>query len=96
MKIRNVIHKGLRRFIDGDDASGLQPAVVTKVQRIVSFLQDMEAEEELRTVPSWKAHTLTGNRKGTWSLFVTKNWRMTFRIDRDEIEIIDLDYEDYH
>jgi proteic killer suppression protein len=96
MKIRNVIHKGLRRFIEDDDASGLQPAVVTKVQRIVSFLQDMEREEELRTVPSWKAHMLTGGRKGTWSLFVTKNWRMTFQIDREEIEIIDLDYEDYH
>ena len=96
MKIRNVIHKGLRRFIEDDDASGLQPPVVTKVQRIVSFLQDMEREEELRTVPSWKAHMLTGDRKGMWSLFVTKNWRMTFRIDREEIEIIDLDYEDYH
>ncbi len=91
MKITNVIHKGLRRFIEYDDASGLQPAVVTKVQRIVSFLQDMEREEELRTVPSWKAHMLTGDRKGTWSLLVTKNWRMTFRIDREEIEIIDLD-----
>ncbi|HMS19260.1 type II toxin-antitoxin system RelE/ParE family toxin [uncultured Sphingorhabdus sp.] len=96
MKIRNVIHRGLRRFIENDDASGLQPAIVTKVQRIVSFLQDMEREEELRTVPSWKAHMLTGDRKGTWSLFVTKNWRMTFRIDRQDIEIIDLDYEDYH
>ena len=96
MKIRNVIHKGLRRFIEDDDASGLQPAVVIKVQRIVSFLQDMEREEELRTVPSWKAHQLTGDRKGAWSLFVTRNWRMTFRIDRDEIEIVDLDYEDYH
>jgi toxin HigB-1 len=96
MKIRTVIHKGLRRFIEDDDASGLQPAVVTKVQRIVSFLQDMEQEVELRTVQSWKAHMLTGDRKGTWSLSVTRNWRMTFRIDRQEIEIIDLDYEDYH
>jgi proteic killer suppression protein len=96
MKIRNVIHKGLRRFIEDDDASGLQPAVVVKVQRIVSFLQDMENEDELRTVQSWKAHMLTGDRKGTWSLSVTRNWRMTFRIDREEIEIIDLDYEDYH
>ena len=96
MKIKNVIHKGLRRFIEDDDASGLQPAVVVKVQRIVSFLQDMEQEEELRTVQSWKAHMLTGDRKGTWSLSVTRNWRMTFRIDREEIEIIDLDYEDYH
>jgi addiction module HigA family antidote len=28
--------------------------------------------------------------------FVTKNWRLTFRIDKTEIEIIDLDDEDYH
>ena len=96
MKIRNVVHKGMRRFIVDDDASGLQPAVVAKIRRIVSFLQDMGLEDELRTVPSWKAHLLTGNRKSTWSLFVTKNWRITFRIDQDEIEIIDLDYEDYH
>jgi toxin HigB-1 len=96
MRIRNVVHKGLRRFIENDDASGLQPAVVEKVRRMVSFLQDMEQEEELRTVPSWKAHMLSGDRKGTWSLFVTKNWRLTFRIDAGEVEIIDLDYEDYH
>jgi len=96
MKIRNVVHKGLRRFIEDDDTAGLQPAVVPKLRRIVSFLQDMEREEELRTVPSWKAHPLTGDRKGAWSLFVTKNWRITFRIDPAELEIIDLDYEDYH
>ena len=96
MKIRNVVHKGLRRFIENDDAAGLQPAVVEKVRRIVTFLQDMEGEDEIRTVPSWKAHLLTGARKGSWSLFVTKNWRITFRIDQTEIEIIDLDYEDYH
>lgn len=96
MRIRNVLHKGLRRFVEADDASGLQSVVVEKLRRIVSFLQDMEREDELRTVPSWKAHQLTGDRKGTWSLFVTKNWRLTFRIDKDEVEIIDLDYEDYH
>lgn len=96
MKIRNVVHKGLRRFIEKDDSSGLQPAVVSKLRRMVTFLQDMELEEELRTVASWKAHLLTGGRKGTWSLFVTRNWRLTFRIDAQEIEIIDLDYEDYH
>ncbi len=96
MRIKNVLHKGLRRFIEHDDASGLQPAVVGKVRRMVSFLQDMAHEDELLSVPTWKSHRLTGDRKGTWSLFVTKNWRMTFRIDAEEIEIIDLDYEDYH
>jgi len=68
----------------------------TSAKRTFSLLQDMAAEERLRTVQSWKAHTLTGNRKGTWNLLITNNWRMTFRVDRDEIEIIDLDYEDYH
>lgn len=96
MKIRNVVHKGLRRLIEHDDASGVQPAVADKLRRIVSFLQDMEREDELRAVPSWKAHLLTGRRRGAWSLFVTRNWRITFRIEQNQIEIIDLDYEDYH
>lgn len=68
MKIRNVVHKGLRRLIEQDDASLLQPAVVEKIRRMVSFLQDMEKEDELHKVPAWKAHLLTGGRKGTWSL----------------------------
>ncbi len=96
MIIRNVIHKGLRRFIEKNDAAGIPAAVVSKLRKIVSFLQDMESETELQTVPSWKAHQLTGGRKGTWSLFVTKNWRLTFRIEQSSIEIVDLDYEDYH
>ena len=96
MKISNVIHKGLRRFIEDNDSSGLPAVVVPKIRKIVSFLQDMDQESELRTVPSWKAHPMTGDRKGTWSLAVTRNWRITFQIDQTEIEIIDLDYEDYH
>ncbi|MGH6810804.1 MAG: plasmid maintenance system killer [Hyphomicrobiales bacterium] len=96
MKIRNVIHKGLRRFIEDDVSSGLPPAVGPKVRKIVSFLQDMDQESELRTVPTWNAHQMTGDRRGTWSLSVTKNWRITFQIAQAEIEIIDLNYEDYH
>ncbi len=96
MKIRNVSHKGLRRFIEDDNAAALQPAVVPRLRRMLSFLQDMEREEELHTVPGWRAHRLTGDRKGVWSLSVTKNWRITFRIDPVERQIVDLDYEDYH
>lgn len=91
-----MIHKGLRKMIEDDNAAGLQPAVADKLRKIVSFLQEMEHEDELRSIPSWKAHLLTGNKNGVWSLFVTKNWRITFSIDKGEIEIIDLNYEDYH
>ena len=96
MRIRSVRHKGLRRLILQDDASGLQAHIVGNVRNMIAFLQDMEREDELKSVPTWKAHQLTGDRKGTWSLFVTKNWRITFRVNRSTIEIIDLDYEDYH
>jgi proteic killer suppression protein len=96
VKIRNVIHKGLRRFVEKGDASGLPAAVMPKIRIIVSFLQDMEQEEELLLVATWKAHRMTGDRKGAWSLFVTRNWRITFRIEHKEVEIIDLDYQDYH
>ena len=96
MKIRNVIHRGLRRFIERDDAAALSPSVVEKIRNILTFLQEMDSAEELRDVPSWKVHQLTGDRKGTWSLAVTRNWRITFRIDKTENEICDLDYEDYH
>jgi proteic killer suppression protein len=91
-----VIHRGLRRFIQRNDASGLSPPVVEKVRNIVTFLQEMEDAQELRDIPSWKAHPLTGDRKGIWSLTVTRNWRITFRIDQGKKEIFDLDYEDYH
>ena len=96
MRIRNVIHKGLRRLLEDDDRSGLQPDLVGKLRYMLAFLQDMTDESQLRQMTSWKAHQLTGNRKGTWSLFVSKNWRLTFRIDKTEIEIVDLNYEDYH
>jgi antitoxin HigA-1 len=39
---------------------------------------------------------LTGDRKGTSSLSVTANRRLTFRIDTAEREIHDVNLEDYH
>lgn len=82
--------------MEADDSSLLPQASVSKIRAIISFLQDMAGEHELRSIPAWKAHQLTGNRRGVWALHVTKNWRITFRINAQEIEIIDLDYEDYH
>jgi plasmid maintenance system killer protein len=40
--------------------------------------------------------TLTDDRKGTWSLSVTANRRLTFRIDATEREIYDVNLEDDH
>jgi toxin HigB-1 len=96
MDIRNFRHKGLRRFVEGDDSSGLPADFVEKIRNILSFLQEMESAEELKSILAWRAHQLSGDRKGTWSLTVTPNWRITFRVDEIDKTIVDLDYEDYH
>jgi len=96
VKIRNFAHKGLKRLYAQDSAKGVPPDSADKLRKMLAFLDDMEDPEEVRALPTWKAHTLTGDRKGTWSLSVTRNRRLTFRIDVAELEICDLNLEDYH
>ena len=96
MKIRNFVHKGLKRLYEDDVAKGVPPDTVDKLRKMLAFLDDMEDPEELRALPSWKVHTLTGDRKGTWSLSVTANRRLTFSIEAAEREIYDVNLEDYH
>lgn len=90
------MHKGLKRLYNEDNQKGVSADTVDKLRKMLAFLQDMENADEMRSIPLWKAHQMTGDRKGTWSLHVTRNWRLTFRIDTGESEICDLDYEDYH
>jgi toxin HigB-1 len=94
MVVWNFRHKGLERFFIDGDPKGLPAAAIDKLRRMLTFLANMASANELHSIPAWKAHPLKGNRKGSWSLFVTRNWRLTFRIDRDEI--CDINLEDYH
>ncbi|MBV9082107.1 MAG: type II toxin-antitoxin system RelE/ParE family toxin [Acidobacteriaceae bacterium] len=77
-----------------DDRRRLPAEAVDKLRKILAFLDDMDSAEELFALPTWKAHRLTGERKGDWGLHVTANWRLTFHIEQDEI--CDVNYEDYH
>ena len=96
MKIRNFTHKGLQRLYADDSTKGVPPDTVDKLRKMLAFLDDMQRPEELRALAAWKVHTLTGDRRGTWSLSVTRNRRLTFRIDAAEREICDVNLEDYH
>jgi toxin HigB-1 len=96
VRIRNFVHKGLKRLYEDDTAKGVPPDTVDKLRKMLAFLDDMQDPEELRSLPVWKAHILTGDRKGTWSLSVTRNRRLTFRVDATELEICDVNLEDYH
>ena len=96
MRIRNFVHKGLQRLYSEGDAKGVPPETVEKLRKMFAFLDSMSDADELRALAAWKAHTLTGDRKGTVSLSVTRNRRLTFRVDPAEQEIFDVNLEDYH
>jgi proteic killer suppression protein len=93
VRIRGFVHKGLKRLYLEDNAKGLPPDAVEKLRAMLTFLQDMQDPEDLRAFPLWTAHLLTGDRKGVWSLHVTRNWRLTFQVK--DGEVLDVDYEDY-
>ena len=96
MRIRSFAHKGLKRLYEDDSVKALPPDTVDKLRKMLAYLDNMEDPSELGRLAAWRAHTLTGDRKGTWSLSVTRNRRLTFRIDTTEREICDVNLEDYH
>ena len=96
MELRNFIHKALRRLHKEDSAKGLPAECVPKLRNMLAFLQDMQDPDELVSLPTWKAHRLSGSRTGTWSLHVTRNWRLTFGLGVDDAAVCDIDFEDYH
>lgn len=92
--MRTFAHAGLRRLYRNGQAKGLPADAVDKLRTMLAFLQDMGGVDELRSLPTWQAHRRGGDRKGTWALHVTRNWRLTFRVDHDEL--IEVNYEDDH
>ena len=96
MEIRNIRHKGLRNFVEKNNAKGLPQDYVTKIADIMAYLIDIESIDEVFDLQKYKPHLLAGDRGGTYSLHVTANWRITFRHDADENELVDVDFGDYH
>jgi proteic killer suppression protein len=95
MQIESIRHKALRRFAETGSPKGLPAGSVERLRRMFAYIDAIGTAEELRTPPNFGAHQLTGDRKGEWSLFVTKNWRMIFRVNNAGA-IEDMDLEDYH
>ena len=91
--IKNIIHKGLRRFFTQDDKSLLNAKDYSRISRILDRL-DAAADVMDMNLPGYNLHKLTGNMKGFWSVKVSSNWRITFRFEEDDAH--DVNLEDYH
>jgi len=91
--IESFKSKDLRRYWESGQPRGINPNFANKVWRTltkIDFAKDIESLD----APGSGLHPLTGDRKGQWSMVVSRNWRITFRFENGDA--FDVDFEDYH
>ena len=66
---------------------------ILRIGRILDRLDSAVAVKDMN-IPGWDFHELKGNRKGTWSIAVHNNWKITFRFENGDVH--DVNLEDYH
>lgn len=91
--IKSFKHKGLERFFTNGTKAGIQPQHAERLRLILGRLNAAVTLKDMN-LPGLEMHELKGQRKGTWVVKVSGNWRVTFRFFGGEVT--DVDYEDYH
>jgi toxin HigB-1 len=92
--IESIRHKRLKQFFETGSPKGLV-GDAARIRRMLAFMVAAQTLDELSVPPNYGLHALTGDRKGTWSMVVTRNWRLTFELNSAG-DVINMDLEDYH
>jgi proteic killer suppression protein len=91
--IRSFRHKRLERFFTAGDRRRIDARQADRILRVLDRL-DAAARPEDLDLPGFDFHPLRGERKGTYSVSVSGNWRITFRHEAGDA--MDVNLEDYH
>lgn len=91
--IKSFRHKGLETFFRTGSKAGIQPAHAGKLRRILGVL-DQASQPEQMNLPGFKLHPLGEDLEGFWSVWVNGNWRVIFRFEGEDAELVN--YLDYH
>ena len=94
MRIRSFRHKGLRRLYETGSRRGIRADLAAKVEDILHAIEQARRIEQVGLFPGWKLHPLKDARLGEWSVWVSGNYRIIFRVDGEDVT--DLNFEDYH
>lgn len=92
MAIKTFKSKNLKKFWEGNDPSGINPAHVEKISGILDLIDATEKIQDLR--PFYRFHEYTGGGKGVYSFSVSGNFRLLFRFRAGDA--FDLWYGDPH
>jgi toxin HigB-1 len=95
MEIESVANKALKSFLETGKPKGLDPQLAGRLRNMIAFIVACDGPEELKVPPNFGFHWLVGDRAGTASMTLTRNWRLTFKVNNSRT-ITDLDLEDYH
>ena len=90
--IASFQHKGLKQLYNGKP-KGIEASLRERCRQILALL-DRAASSQALSLPGLNLHELKGSRKGTWSVSVGGNWRVTFRFENGNAR--DVNLEDYH
>ena len=91
--IVSFAHKGLEKFFTTGSKAGIQAIHANKLANQLAVLNVAREPQEMNR-PGWRLHSLTGNLSGYWAIWVSSNWRLTFRFNGEDVELVD--YQDYH
>ena len=91
--IKTFAHKGLEAFFTSGSKAGIQPAHAARLRRQLAQLDQAGGPQDMN-LPGWGLHPLKGDLAGFWSVWVSGNWRMTFRFEDGDAILVD--YLDYH
>ena len=91
--IKTFKSKALERLFKEGTSKGVPPDLEKKLKIRLEVIDSSEALNDIN-LPGYKLHELKGDRQGTWSIKVSKNWRITFRFE--EGAAYDINLEDYH
>lgn len=91
--IKSFKHKGLKTFFYTGNLGQINAQHAAKLARILDRLNASSTSRDMN-LPSYKLHPLSGKEKGVWSVWVNGNWRVTFQFDG--VDVINVDYRDYH
>lgn len=86
-------HKELEALYETNSTKGVQAEHAPKLRRILSALDVSTGPADV-DIPGFRTHRLKGRLSGPWSIWVTGNWRVTFRFVDSDVELVD--YLDYH